>query len=173
MKALYLTALAGVRRLLLPLLLCCGLAACDDHVNISVPVDVTQAGQSVSVDFDVIASGGYQFCLLFYTGEELEEMNRRFELYGRIYKPGVATPVALRLIKDGRIFMDKQFNAVGSQGTMSAHYNGVNINSAIRNIISPWLPAGHYSARLTVLEARPQFAGIETYFHVSNYDPKI
>ncbi|MDE1473993.1 DUF5625 family protein [Xenorhabdus bovienii] len=153
---------------------CVWLVACSEHIDIHKPIDVTKAGQSVKIDFEISKAGNYQFALLFDKGNDYdEEMKRRLELFGNVDKDGVITPVSLHLVKDSKIFFDKKINAGGRGWGQRIDYEGRSINMAVRNIKILELPPGRYSAVITTLENVPDFNGIESFVEFTYYDPKI
>ncbi|NHB92423.1 DUF5625 family protein [Photorhabdus cinerea] len=149
------------------------LMACSKFIDIYKPIDVSKSGQSVKIDFEISKEGNYQFVLLFATTDDYDEMERRFELFGRVYKDGVITPVSLHIVKDGKIFFDKKINAAGSEGVSAVNYEERRINTAVREIKEFSLPPGRYSAVVTTLEDVPAFNGIESFVEFNHYDPKI
>ncbi|MER2472780.1 DUF5625 family protein [Photorhabdus laumondii] len=152
---------------------CALLMACSKFIDIYRPIDVSKSGQSVKIDFEISKEGNYQFVLLFATTDDYDEMARRFELFGRVYKNGVITPVSLHIVKDGKIFFDKKINAAGSEGGRAVNYEERRINTAVREIKTFSLPPGRYSAVITTLEDVPVFNGIESFVEFNHYDPKI
>ncbi|OCA52706.1 DUF5625 family protein [Photorhabdus namnaonensis] len=152
---------------------CTLLMACSKYIDIYRPIDVSKSGQSVKIDFEISKEGNYQFVLLFATTDDYDEMERRFELFGRVYKDGVITPVSLHIVKDGKIFFDKKINAAGSEGVSAVNYEERRINTAVREIKEFSLPPGRYSAVVTTLEDVPAFNGIESFVEFNHYDPKI
>ncbi|CDL85159.1 DUF5625 family protein [Xenorhabdus szentirmaii] len=149
------------------------LVSCSKYIDIYKPIDITRSGQSVKFDFEIKNKGNYQFALLFATTDDSDEMVRRFELFGRIDKSGVITPVSLRIVKDGQIFFDNKINAMGSEGGSLFDYEERSINTAVREIKTFFLPPGLYSAVITTLEDVPAFNGIESFVEFTYYDPKI
>ncbi|WP_327078669.1 DUF5625 family protein [Photorhabdus temperata] len=85
------------------ILSCVCLTACSERIDICKPIDVSHAGQSVKIDFEISKVGEYQVSLLFATGDSQEERERRFKLFNA-HVDGVAIPVLFRLVKDGRVF---------------------------------------------------------------------
>ncbi|NHB86321.1 DUF5625 family protein [Photorhabdus tasmaniensis] len=152
---------------------CILLMACSKYIDIYRPIDVSKFGQSVKIDFEISKEGNYQFVLLFATTDDYGEMERRFELFGRVYKDGVITPVSLHIVKDGKIFFDKKINAARSEGARTVNYEERRINTAVREIKAFSLPPGRYSAVITTLEDVPVFNGIESFVEFNHYDPKI
>ncbi|MDB6372022.1 MULTISPECIES: DUF5625 family protein [Photorhabdus] len=154
---------------------CTLLMACSKYIDIYRPIDVSKSGQSVKIDFEISKrkAGDYQFALLFANGNGFVEMERRDKLFGNIDKDGIAIPVSLRLVKDGKVFFDKEINTVGSEGIQSFYYNERRINTTVRDIKTLVLPPGRYSAVITTLEDVPAFNGIESFVEFSYYNPKI
>ncbi|WP_387465692.1 DUF5625 family protein [Photorhabdus sp. RM323S] len=155
---------------------CILLMACSKYIDtIYKPIDVSHAGQSVEINFELSKrkAGDYQFALLFEKGRSYAEMERRFELFGNIDKDGVTTPVSLRLVKDGKVFFDEKINAVGSGWGQSFYYKERSVTTAVRNIKILELPPGRYSAVITTLEDVPAFNGIESFVEFTYYNPKI
>ncbi|MCT8345099.1 DUF5625 family protein [Photorhabdus kleinii] len=152
---------------------CTLLMACSKHIDIYRLIDVSKSGQSVKIDFELRKEGNYQFALLFATTDDYDEMERRFELFGRVDKDGVITPVSLYIVKDGKIFFDKKINAAGSEGGRVFNYEERSINTAVREIKTFSLPPGLYSAVITTLEDVPVFNDIESFVEFTYYDPKI
>ncbi|WP_323840705.1 DUF5625 family protein [Photorhabdus africana] len=153
---------------------CTLLMACSKHIDtIYKPIDVTKFGQSVKIDFEISKKGNYQFALLFATGRGFGEMQRRDKLFGSIDKDGVAIPVSLRVIKDGKIFFDEEINAVGYGWGRTVYYKERSINTAVRDIEILELPPGRYSAVITTLEDVPAFHGIESFVQLTYFNPKI
>lgn len=155
------------------LLSCIWLVACTEHISIYRPIDITRAGQSVEVDFDIKKEGGYLFALLFDKGGNYEEVLRRLELFGRVDKAGVIIPISLRIVKDGQLFFDQKINTKGTDGGQAFYYQETRKNTAVRDIKSFLLFPGHYSVVITTLENVPLFKGIESFVQITYYDPKI
>ncbi|HGJ5862844.1 MAG TPA: DUF5625 family protein [Arsenophonus nasoniae] len=150
------------------------LVACTEHISIYRPIDITRAGQSVKVEFEIKKEGGYLFALLFETGEGHDEMERRFELFEGINKTGVIIPISLRIVKDGQVFFDETINTQGTDGGQAFYYQGRRIDTtAVRDIKSFLLFPGHYSVVISTLEDVPLFNGIESFVQVTYSDPKI
>ncbi|WP_118986541.1 DUF5625 family protein [Photorhabdus sp. CRCIA-P01] len=154
---------------------CAWLVACSEPINIYRPIDVSHLGQSVEVNFELSKrkAGDYQFALLFATGRGLDEMRRRDKLFGSIDKDGIAIPVSLRLVKDGKVFLDEKINAVGSGWGSTVYYKERRVNTTVRNIKILELPPGRYSAVITTLEDVPAFNGIESFLELAYFNPKI
>lgn len=155
---------------------CALLMACSKHIDtIRKPIDVLHSGQSVEINFELSKrkAGDYQFALLFANGNGFYEMERRDKLFGSIDKNGIAIPVSLRLVKDGKVFFDKEINTVGSEGIQSFYYNERRINTTVRDIKTLVLPPGRYSVVITTLEDVPAFNGIESFVEFTYYNPKI
>ncbi|OCA52714.1 DUF5625 family protein [Photorhabdus namnaonensis] len=155
---------------------CTLLMACSNYIDtIYKPIDVSHAGKSVEINFELSKrkAGNYQFALLFANGDDFAEMQRRDKLFGNIDKDGVAVPVSLRLVKDGKVFFDKEINTVGSEGIQSFYYNERRINTTVRDIKTLVLPPGRYSVVITTLEDVPAFNGIESFVEFTYYNPKI
>ncbi|WP_338015650.1 DUF5625 family protein [Photorhabdus bodei] len=94
-------------------------------------------------------------------------------MFGSIDKNGIAIPVSLRLVKDGKVFFDEKINAVGSGWIQSFYYKERSINTTVRNIKILELPPGRYSAVITTLEDVPAFNGIESFVEFTYFNPKI
>ncbi|NRN30743.1 DUF5625 family protein [Photorhabdus heterorhabditis] len=155
---------------------CVLLMACSKHIDtIRKPIEVSHSGQSVEINFELSKrkAGDYQFALLFANGNGFYEMERRDKLFGNIDKDGVAVPVSLRLVKDGKVFFDEKINAVGSGWIQSFYYKERRINTTVRNIKILELPPGRYSAVITTLEDVPAFNDIESFVEFSYFNPKI
>ncbi|TNH41629.1 DUF5625 family protein [Photorhabdus luminescens] len=155
---------------------CTLLMACSKYIDtIYKPIDVSHSGKSVEINFELSKrkAGNYQFALLFANGDGFVEMQRRDKLFGNIDKDGVAVPVSLRLVKDGKVFFDKEINTVGSEGIQSFYYNERRANTTVRDIKTLVLPPGRYSAVITTLEDVPAFNGIESFVEFTYYNPKI
>ncbi len=152
---------------------CILLVACSEPINIYRPIDVSHSDQSVKIDFEISKEGNYQFALLFANGDGFYEMERRDKLFGSIDKDGVAIPVSLRVVKDGKVFFDQKINAVGSGWGRTFDYEERRVNTTVREIKTFSLPPGHYSAVTTTLEDVPEFNGIESFVEFTYYDPKI
>ncbi|PHM77225.1 hypothetical protein Xcab_02268 [Xenorhabdus cabanillasii JM26] len=152
------------------------LAACSKHIDtIYKPIDVSHSGQSVEFNFELSKrkAGNYQFALLFANGKGHDEMGRRDKLFGSIYEDGIAIPVSLRLVKDGKVFFDKEIRTVGSEAIRSFDYNEERKNTTVRDIKTLVLPPGRYSAVITILKNVPAFNGIESFVELTYYNPKI
>ncbi|HGJ5860747.1 MAG TPA: DUF5625 family protein [Arsenophonus nasoniae] len=149
------------------------LVACTEHISIYRPLDITRAGQSVKVEFEIKKEGGYLFALLFETGEGHDEMERRFELFRGVNDTGVIIPISLRIVKDGQLFFDEKINTKGTDGGLAFYYEEIRLNTAVRDIKFFSLSPGRYSAVITTLKDIPLFTGIESFVHVTYYDPKI
>lgn len=149
------------------------MAFCPEPVNVYQPIDVTHAGQSVRIDFEIKDIGDYRFALLFDKGNGRNEIERRSKLFGNINNEGVAIPVSLHLIKDGNIIFNKEINATRTKWFQYFYYDNREVNCAVRNVAIRELNPGYYSVVITVLEDIPAFNGIETFFQVSAYSPKI
>ncbi|EYU14047.1 DUF5625 family protein [Photorhabdus aegyptia] len=152
---------------------CILLVACSEPINIYRPIDVSHSDQSVKIDFEISKKGDYQFALLFATGRGFGEMQRRDKLFGSIDKGGVAIPVSLRVIKDGKVFFDEEINAVGYGWGRTVYYKERSINTAVRDIEILELPPGRYSAVITTLEDVPAFNDIESFVELTYFKPKI
>ncbi|WFQ80084.1 DUF5625 family protein [Xenorhabdus sp. SF857] len=151
-----------------------GLSGCHQRAEtIRKPVDVTKAGQSVAFDFEIPQEGDYQFALLFATGDNHNEMERRFKLFGDIDKDGVITPVSLHIVKGGKVFFDEKINAGGNDGGQAFYYEDKYVNTTVREIKTFSLPPGSYSAVITTLEDIPTFNGIKSFIEFDYYNPKI
>ncbi|MCA6221569.1 DUF5625 family protein [Photorhabdus antumapuensis] len=151
---------------------CTLLMACSKPIDIYKPIDVSQSGQSVKIDFEISKIRDYQFALLFATGNGHDEMERRFKLFGDIGKDGVAIPVSLRLVKDGQILFDGEINTVGSGWEHTIYYKKKKINAVVRDIEIFKLPPGRYSAVITTLAEMPVFHSIESFVQLT-YFPNI
>ncbi|MCA6221565.1 DUF5625 family protein [Photorhabdus antumapuensis] len=154
---------------------CTLLMACSKHIDIYKPIDVSHSRQSVEINFELSKSkaGDYQFALLFANGDGFYEMERRDKLFGSIDKNGVAIPVSLRLVKNGKVFFDKKINAVGSGWGRTFDYEERRVNTTVREIKTLSLPPGRYSAVITTLEDVSAFNGIESFVEFTYYNPKI
>ncbi|MCA6221562.1 DUF5625 family protein [Photorhabdus antumapuensis] len=152
---------------------CTLLMACSKPIDIYKPIDVSKSGQSVKIDFEISKVGDYQFALLFANGDGFYEMERRDKLFGNIDKDGVAVPVSLRLVKDGKVFFDEEINTVGSGWIQSFDYEERRVNTTVRNIKILELPPGRYSAVITTLGNVSAFNGIESFVEFAYYNPKI
>ncbi|NHB60131.1 DUF5625 family protein [Photorhabdus sp. RW14-46] len=155
---------------------CTLLMACSKHIDtIYKPIDVSHSGQSVEINFELSKrkAGDYQFALLFDKGDDYEEMKRRLELFGDIYKDGVITPVSLHIVKDGKVFFDEKINAGGYGWGRTFDYEKRRINTAVREIKTLSLPSGRYSAVITILENVPVFNGIQSFVQLIYFNPKI
>ncbi|MCA6221557.1 DUF5625 family protein [Photorhabdus antumapuensis] len=155
---------------------CTLLMACSKYIDtIYKPIDVPHFGQSVEINFELSKrkAGNYQFALLFANGDGFYEMQRRDKLFGNIDKDGVSVPVSLRLVKDGKVFFDKEINTVGREGIRSFYYNERRVNTTVRDIKTLILPPGRYSAVITTLEDVSAFNGIESFVEFTYYNPKI
>ncbi|OTA19779.1 hypothetical protein Xbed_02089 [Xenorhabdus beddingii] len=151
-----------------------GLSGCHQKAEtIYKPIDVTKAAQSVTFDFEIPQEGNYQFSLSFATGDDYDEMERRFELFGSIYEDGVTTPVSFHLVRNGKVFFDEKINAGGCGWGSALYYEGKYVNTAVREIKTFSLPPGRYSAVITTLKNVPAFNGIESFVEFGYYDPKI
>ncbi|OCA52704.1 DUF5625 family protein [Photorhabdus namnaonensis] len=155
---------------------CTLLMACSKHIDtIRKPIEVSHAGQSVEINFELSKrkAGDYQFALLFATTDDYDEMKRRFKLFGNIDHDGVVIPISFRLVKDGKIFFDKEINVVRLDGVQAFYYEERRINTAVREIKTLSLPPGRYSAVITTLEDVPAFNGIESFVELIYFNPKI
>ncbi len=152
---------------------CTLLMACSEPIDIYKPIDVSQFGQSVRIDFEISKKGNYQFALLFDKGDDYEEMKRRLELFGDIDKDGIITPVSLQIVKDGKVFFDEKINAGGYGWGRTFDYEERSITTAVREIKTFSLSPGRYSAVITTLEDVPAFNGIESFVEFTYYNPKI
>ncbi|MCA6221558.1 DUF5625 family protein [Photorhabdus antumapuensis] len=154
---------------------CALLVACSKPkpIDIYEPIDVTRSGQSVKISFEIGKAGNYQFALLFATGDDHDEMERRFKLFGGIDNDGVIIPVSLHLVRNGEVFFDEKINAGGLGWGQSLNYGGRRINMAVRNIKILELPPGRYSAVITTLEDVPAFNDIESFVEFAYFNPKI
>ncbi|WP_339366756.1 MULTISPECIES: DUF5625 family protein [unclassified Photorhabdus] len=142
------------------------------YIDIYKPIDITKLGQSVKIDFEIINERDYQFALLFATGDDHDEMERRFKLFGDLGNDGIIIPVSLRLVKDGQVLFDGEINTLGTGWEHAIHYKKKKINTAGRNIEIFKLPPGSYSAVITTLEDAPAFHGIESFVQLT-YFPSI
>ncbi|PQQ27183.1 DUF5625 family protein [Photorhabdus hindustanensis] len=152
------------------------LMACSKHIDtIYKPIDVSHAGQSVEISFELSKrkAGDYQFALLFNKGDDYEEMKKRLELFGDIYKDGVITPISLQIVKDGKVFFDEKINAGGYGWGRTFDYEERRINTAVREIKTLSLPPGRYSAVITTLEDVPAFNDIQSFVQLIYFNPKI
>ncbi|NRN30748.1 DUF5625 family protein [Photorhabdus heterorhabditis] len=155
---------------------CTLLMACSKPIDtVHKPIDVSHSGQSVEINFELSKrkAGNYQFAMLFSNGRSYAELERRNKLFGSIDNDGIAIPVSLRLVKDGRVFFDEKINAVRLDGWKSFYYKERSINTAVREIKTFSLPPGRYSAVITTLEDVPVFNDIESFVEFGYYDPKI
>ncbi|AWK40590.1 MULTISPECIES: DUF5625 family protein [Photorhabdus] len=152
---------------------CTLLIACSEPINIYRPIEVSHSDQSVKIDFEISKKGDYQFALLFATGRGFGEMQRRDKLFGSIDKDGVAIPVSLRVVKDGKVFFDEKINAVGSGWGRTFYYEERRVNTTVREIKTLSLPSGHYSAVITTLEDVPAFNDIQSFVQLIYFNPKI
>ncbi|WGM05439.1 DUF5625 family protein [Arsenophonus nasoniae] len=149
------------------------LVACTEHISIYRPLDITRAGQSVAVEFEIKKEGGYLFALLFDKGGDYEEVLRRLELFRGVNDTGVIIPISLRIVKDGQVFFDEIINTKGTDGGQAFYYQKRRLNTAVRKMKILSLLPGHYSVVITTLEDVALFNGIESFAHVSYFDPKI
>lgn len=146
---------------------------CVDSLNVFQPIDISQAGQSVKIDFDVNKEGRYQFALMFdKKAGDYEEIDRRLELFGWGNNKGVVIPVSFRLIKDGKVFYNRRINTAGASGNLYIQLEDKYIDSQMRNIIVLELPPGRYSAVMSVLDNVPEFIGIDSFFRVTYFNKK-
>ncbi|NHB60129.1 DUF5625 family protein [Photorhabdus sp. RW14-46] len=155
---------------------CIWLVACSNYIDaIRKPIDVSHSGQSVEINFELSKrkAGNYQFALLFATGGDYNEIDRRSKIFGSVDKDGIAIPVSLRLVKDGKVFFDKKVNAVRLDGWQAFYYEKRLINTTVRDIKTLELLPGRYSAVITTLEDVPAFNGIESFVELSYFNPKI
>ncbi|KOY61513.1 DUF5625 family protein [Photorhabdus heterorhabditis] len=152
---------------------CTLLMACSKPIDIYKPIDVSKSGQSVKIDFEISKTGNYQFVLLFATGDDHDEMKRRFKLFGSIYDDGVTIPVSLYLVRNDKVFFDEKINSGGYDGGQSFYYEERRVNTAVREIKTFSLSPGRYSAVITTLEDVPAFNGIESFVEFAYYNPKI
>ncbi|WGL97990.1 DUF5625 family protein [Arsenophonus sp. aPb] len=150
------------------------LVACNEYIDIYRPIDITRAGQSVMVEFEIKKQGDYQFALLFDKGDDYEEMLRRLELFGSVDKTGVIIPISLRIVKDGQLFFDEEINTKGTGWGRAFYYEGRRINTAaVREIKLLPLSPGCYSVVISTLEDVALFSGIESFIEVTYFNPKI
>ncbi|HGJ5897530.1 DUF5625 family protein [Arsenophonus apicola] len=149
------------------------LVACTEHISIYRPIDITRAGQSVKVEFEIKKQGGYLFALLFDKGGDYEEVLRRLELFRGIDKTGVIIPISLRIVKDGQVFFDEIINTQGTDGGLAFDYLERRLNTAVRDIKFFSLSPGRYSVVISTLEDVALFNGIESFVNVTYFDPKI
>ncbi|WP_139815868.1 DUF5625 family protein [Serratia proteamaculans] len=149
------------------------MAFCDEHLSIYQPIDISQAGQSVKINFDVYKEERYQFALMFDKKlEDHDEMDRRLELYGNIDNKGIVIPVSLRLLKDGKVFYKKEINTKGSSGSSYVHIEERLVYSVERVIRMLELPPGQYSVVISTLGDTPEFIGIDSFVHVTYFNKK-
>lgn len=149
------------------------MAFCAEHLSVYRSIDISQAGQSVKIDFDVNKEERYQFALMFdKSAGNHEEMDRRLELYGNVNKKGVVIPVSFRLLKNGRVFYDREINTAWSHASSFVHIEGRSIYSVERAIRLLELPPGHYSVVITTLDDTPEFDGIDSFVHVTYFNKK-
>lgn len=154
---------------------CALLMACSKPMDIYKPIDVSHLGRSVEINFELNKrkAGDYQFSLLFSNGRSYAEMERRDKLFGHVDKDGVAIPISLRLVKDGKVFFDEKINAVRLDGWESFYYEMRSVNTTVREIKTLSLPSGRYSAVITTLEDVPAFNGIQSFVKLAYFNPKI
>ncbi|WP_323840704.1 DUF5625 family protein [Photorhabdus africana] len=155
---------------------CIWLVACSNYIDvIRKPIDVSHSGQSVEINFELSKrqAGNYQFALLFANGRGHNEKERRRKLFGNINHDGVAVLVSLRLVKDGKIFFEKEINTVRLDGWESFYYEMRLVNTTVREIKTLVLPPGSYSAVITILEDVLVFNGIQSFVQLIYFNPKI
>lgn len=145
---------------------------CPEPLDIYQPIDVTHAGQSVRIDFEITKIGNYQFALLFDRGD-YKEADRRLNIIGAHQNKGVIIPVSLYLVKDGKVVFTENINSEGSGGHSYIAYEGRKIDIADRTITILELLPGKYSAVITILEDVPAFSGIETFLQITHFKPGI
>jgi hypothetical protein len=146
---------------------------CEDPVRIFQPIAISQAGQSVKIDFKVNKEGCYQFALMFdkNTGNT-EEMFRRLKLFGGFNEKGVVIPIYFRLLKDGNVFYNKKINTAWANGSRYVYTEEKEISSKVRDIRILELSPGHYSVTITTLDDTPEFIGIESFVNVRYFNQK-
>lgn len=142
------------------------LAFCPEQVSIYTPLDVSSAGKSVRVDFDVPEKRAYEFSLMFDKGDDYEEMDRRFKLFGSVDDRGVVIPISLYLVKDGEVFYDRTINTEGNSWEQDFYFGERRVNSAGRIIKILELPPGHYSLVMSTQKDTPEFNRIETFVKI-------
>jgi len=142
---------------------------CAEPLHLFQPIDIAHAGQSISINFEVKDPGKYISCLLFDKGNNLNEIDRRLELIGGSNKKGIAVPVYLRLVKDGRVYFEKKVDTAGSGGAKYINYKGDKVRVAERCVEAIELPAGSYTISFTALADNPLLNGIHAFVEMSYF----
>jgi len=93
-------------------LCCAGLTACNDPINMYRPAEISSAGRSPPLDFEVKSAGRYQLSLLLaagYTWHNRDAVESRMKKLYEYYKEKeAAIPLIVCLIKDGEVIAKKE-----------------------------------------------------------------
>ncbi|WP_414148666.1 DUF5625 family protein [Erwinia sp. BNK-24-b] len=144
---------------------------CDDPLHRYKLLDVTHAGQSVTIDFEIKKDEYYKFTLLFDQGGTSEEIHKRTALFGDVYKGGVTVPISLSLIKDGKVYYENTLETNGyfSSKNIRDEERKKTVYVAERLVKILELQSGYYSATFTILTDNPALNGISGFAGVSYY----
>lgn len=151
---------------------CALLAACSAPITIVKPLNVSRANQSASAQFVVKKSGDYRFALLFVKRHGLAEILKQIDVWGDPNNEGVAIPLNLRVVKNGKIFFDEGLVTTGVQWGQGFDYEGRRLNTAVRLIKTLELLPGSYSVEVSALEGVEAFQQVESFVEFSYYNPK-
>lgn len=150
---------------------------CPVFSTIYQPIDVSKAGQSASIEFDISKTWDYQFFLTFELGwENKERARRRHVIAESIFnknREGIPIPVSLKIVKDGKVFYHKTITTSGAQYLYQFNYKGKEIDSLERIIRTLELPPGHYSAEVMTQQDIAEFHGIFTLIKIKFFSLKI
>ncbi|MEX0444668.1 DUF5625 family protein [Xenorhabdus sp. SGI246] len=140
------------------------------------PLNVTESGQSANFEFEIKETGNYHFNLLFMLGDKYRNITCENwnKLVGDPNNYGIITPFSLRMVKDGKVFLDEKINAWGCEGKIHFKYKDEEkISVLVRKIKTLELSLGHYSATITNLDSIIEFKDIMTVVWFTSHDPKM
>jgi hypothetical protein len=141
----------------------------------------SEAGESENFDFEVKETGSYDFKILFMLGNEYNYLTceDRNKLVGDANHYGIIIPISLRIIKDGKTYLDEKINTSGCEGKIDFQLEDIedkskkNIPALLRKIKTLELTPGHYYATITNLDNITEFKGITTVIWLTSNYPKI
>ena len=159
MKGLYIKDTIHNWRRIIILIACVSLVACSEPSGLYQPINISQTGQTVQLDFEVSEAGYYQFDLLFDIGTGNKSEVGQWRVANEII------PMNIRIIKKGEVYYEKKVNSIGYRGKYTFLHEGKRFNFLERYLIFQELPVGHYSAIITVLKGAPVFNDMPVYAH--------
>ena len=149
-----------------------GLTSAPRVPPITLPFPLHKAGARIETDIRIVEDRSYRFVLMFMfkTPEERKRISELVggsyittDLKGRPVRPGVTVPIHLtvRAIRNGKpdeLLRDERYLTEGSEGFSA--------NAYYRFFASIGLEPGLYRATAETLQDVPEFADVESNFHI-------